>query len=118
MWTVGIGVYVFIFCLHIMEKVRLTKEQAKEALEDWDSIHTFRNPWWMLMWADRSRENIIELIDKSGEKRIEIWGKWCRWMWHWMIVRTSETEPLFVSAKEDVLAKYDIETTQDQTETQ
>ena len=45
------------------ERVKLSKEEAREMLVDSDSVHTFRQAGQMLIGADWSREDMFKAIN-------------------------------------------------------
>ncbi|MEM0531494.1 hypothetical protein WGC32_14330 [Zongyangia sp. HA2173] len=47
------------------KKTYITKEQAISILPDGELIHTFYNPWFGLVGADWSKDDIIDKIQKS-----------------------------------------------------
>lgn len=85
------------------DRVFLTKEQAITLIEDKEDIHTFRSAAFGLMWADWSRKDIIEEIERSWEESIEIWWTACIGMWHGLVIYTSPNHPLFVEANTELL---------------
>ena len=76
-------------------------EDAIEMLPDTEGIHVFHNPSGILMGRTWAKEDIVDLIERSGQ--IAVSGELARSLGHGMAVYYGDgNEHVFIETKEEL----------------
>lgn len=82
------------------DRLFITKEQAIDILIKGKHVHTFTNPNGMLIGCDIERKDLIDKINSTGKKDLEIGGETCKILKHALIVHLPDYN-LFVETDMD-----------------